>query len=111
MATNEYRISEPHWGGQDPHSPTTGDHARLAGMGQHAPSERMIRAQQLGAIPMRAQKVVSPLGDIRPFVAEIRADYGARSGHALGRIVGGVAGGVLGYALATHALQQRRNRG
>lgn len=99
MAPNHgnYSMSEPTWGGQDPHGVTTGRHQAAAGAGHHW-TERRRRgtAMQIGQQLARAERVASPLD------ADVAYEFGAAyeaaeraKGHPL---VAGAAG-VLGYSL------------
>ena len=107
MATNEMPFRPVNWGGQDPHSPTTGHHQASAGAGDHWTERKRrgaaVRTGQMLPIP----KVSSPLhGDeVQVFAQEWAADNAPPRSVARDMIIGG----VLGVAL-TRVIQNRRGR-
>jgi hypothetical protein len=101
---DNHRFSAPVWGGQNPHSPSTGAWQYAAGRGQH--TERVQRGRAVGQGQLYAlPQFPNPLGEAAEFVREIERDEELQHRSTLrNAVVGGVLGAGLMYAL-------RRNRG
>ena len=86
MSVNNYSMSE-NWGGQNPHSPTTGWQQYMAGSGEagkrsFAQHRAAARIAQTPPVQNTLQRVSSPLqtGEVGAFAAEYRANETVRVG-------------------------------
>lgn len=104
MAVNEMPFRPVNWGGQTPHSPSTGHHEAEAGNGTHASlSAQRWAGRRHQFAPLPIPKIASPL---QANEAAVFADEFARDNHRnVGRDM--VVGAVLGYALTRYAQARR----
>jgi hypothetical protein len=104
MATSEAHFTQ-NWGGQDPHSPSTGGQQRMAGEGTHASySAQRWAARRNQFQPMPLPMVQSPLN-----ADEIQAFAQGAAPRLRDVAKDALIGGVLGYAVV-RAAQRRRGR-
>jgi hypothetical protein len=109
--TNEYKMSQ-NWGGQDPHSPSTGHFQAEAGSGMHASisAQRWAARRHNQFQPLPLPDVQSPLAglnDSAAFVNEIARD--TQRDVPRDMIMGALSGALVGYAI-TRRVQRRRSR-
>jgi hypothetical protein len=104
MATNEAHFTQ-NWGGQDPHSPTTGARQRMAGEGTHA----SLSAQRWAARRSQVQPYALPVVQSPLNAEEIQAFAQGAAPPQRDVWKDAVIGGILGYAVV-RAAQRRRGR-
>jgi hypothetical protein len=105
-----YTFTPPDWGGQNPHSPTTGAYQDRAGRGM--PTERRSRAAavrigQMYQLPVLPDPLHS--NEAQAFADEWSRDNAPHRNVARDMIVGGVLGGVLSYSLV-RTIRRRQAR-
>jgi hypothetical protein len=100
MATNDYNISDPNWGGQAPSSPTTGHFQAEAGSGMRANARKRAGLRQVERTAAFGQPTPGPLSgdEVQAFVDAYVANEMARR-HSGARLAGGIIGAVVGSTI------------